>query len=51
MDHSSGGMSIVGEAVPVGGGEKVYRKSLYLSLNFAGNLKLLLKKKSLKKKN
>lgn len=46
MDHSSGGMSIVGEAVPVGGGaEKVYRKSLYLSLNFAGNLKLLFKKK------
>lgn len=41
-------MLIMGEAMHVQGRE-VYRKSLYLVLNFAMNLKLIKKIKSLKK--
>lgn len=45
-------MLITGETVCVrgGGGAKGTRKSLYLPLSFAMNLKLLLKEKFLKRK-
>ena len=44
------GMLIMGEGVPMGG-QGGYRKSLYLPLNFAVNLKLLQEIKSIKKVN
>ena len=50
MSESGGGMLLMREAVHLSG-QGVCGKFLYLPLNFPVNLKLLLKKKSKKKRN